>query len=93
MTEKCAICDLEIDGMDIMHGRTSKFQGKTVHTYCRIFKMGIIPECPLADGIAPAPQCNLCCVANQCDIPGKCGCKNKVCQIGVSMRKLISENE
>lgn len=90
MKNKCAICELEIDGTDYWGGRVSKYQGKEVHSYCRVFSLGAIPECPISQDVNPLPQCNLCCVANQCEIVGKCGCKNKVCPIGKSMRKLLN---
>ena len=89
MKHKCAICELEIDNMDFLEGRVSNFKDKLVHSYCRVFSLGIIPECPISGDVNPLPQCNLCCVANQCEIIGKCGCKNQVCQIGISMRKLL----
>lgn len=92
MSKICVICGLPIEGLDCLY-RVTQYKGVEVHSYCRVLILGSIPECPLSGGVQPAPECISCCQAMNCNKPGRCGCKNMVCQIGKSVRALRSQGK
>ena len=87
---ECAICGLEISSLDRYSGRVVEMKNREVHSWCRVIKMGIVPECPLYNNITPKPCSNECVQARKCTSEEICNCKceNLLCQIGVSVREL-----
>jgi hypothetical protein len=95
MTDNCGICGLEIADIDRHSGRVGKFRGVEVHSWCQVIRVGVVPECPLADCITPKPCTNQCVQAKACPTSPDCGCccDNMLCQIGQSVRELRSKGE
>lgn len=95
MVERCRICGLEIESMDRMSGRVVSYRGGEAHSYCRVIKAGVVPDCPLADNVTPRPCTNQCLQAKNCPNAPECGCccENLVCQIGQSVRVLRARGE
>jgi len=88
----CNICLLPIQNIDEIHGRISKNENGTIHSYCNAINYGIVPECPLYENLEPKPCSNECVQAKTCETYNtcKCDCENSVCQIGQSVRALRS---
>jgi hypothetical protein len=95
MNNICDICGLVISERHIERGRVLRSKKTMVHSFCKVIQEGIVPECPLYDGINPKPCSNLCIQAQACtneDISNcRCKCENLDCSIGQSVRQLRSK--
>ena len=89
----CSICGMPIQQIDRVHGRVARTSNGEVHAYCRVIQLGMIPECPLYEGLQPKPCSNDCVQAKACPSKGctNCVCDNVVCQIGQSVRALRAQ--
>src|ERR1700690_2575981 len=86
----CSICGTEITALNRMANRVIESADGEAHSFCRVIVAGMVPECPLYEGIEPRPCSNDCLQAQACQSDQECSCKceNMNCSVGQAVHAL-----